>query len=405
MAPKRKVTTPEKGKGKVGEGSNRRRRAEEPTSDGVIPWFLILEVQESYVDKWKGKNYHQERMVQQADFHGHLLEHVIQQCGWSKVDAVPHLAYITLVREFFANFNKEIDAPESSHRHKTWVRGKWIHFSPVIIDRYYELNRTRTDPMPTEEDIQSVARFLYGRENAWPLATSHFKHDELTREIRALHIFVCTNINPTTQCTRFIGERARLLYHLARGRKMDLGTHIFDFVRELATSIDSNSQRSIMFPCLISGMCLEAGVPLLPFEKADTPEVLLTHKTIDNSHARMRAREIRARRAPAVQLDKAAHDRAPPVPQPALAVDTNLGIQFIQIQVSLTEIGRSVSDMQNTLVGVQHTQNTIQQELLRVSMFVRGWQHDGIDIWSTQRTINYAYDDVNRRMVHLESRI
>ncbi|KAL2498475.1 Uncharacterized protein Adt_24025 [Abeliophyllum distichum] len=300
MATKRKVTTEEKGKVKVGEGSNHRRRAEEPTSDSGIPRFLTSEAQESYVDKWKGKNYHQERMVQRADFQEHLLEH-------------------------------EIDTPESSHRHKTWVRGKWIRFNPAMIDRYYELNRTGIDPMSTEEDMQSVTRFLYGRENAWPLATSHFKHDELTREIRALHIFVCTNINPTTQCIRFIGERARLLYHLAQGRKMDLGTHIFDFVQDLATSVDSNSQRSIMLPCLISGICLEAGVSLLPFEEVDTPKVPLTHKTTDNSEARMRAREIRAQRAPVVQPDKAAYDLAPPVPKPALPTDTNLGNQFTQI--------------------------------------------------------------------------
>ncbi|KAL2465635.1 Uncharacterized protein Adt_41486 [Abeliophyllum distichum] len=82
-------------------------------------------------------------------FRGIFLEHVIQQCGWSKVAAAPHSAYITLVREFFANFNKEIDTPESSHRHKTWVRDKWIHFSPDMIDRYYALNRTGIDPMPT----------------------------------------------------------------------------------------------------------------------------------------------------------------------------------------------------------------------------------------------------------------
>ncbi|KAL2532360.1 hypothetical protein Adt_05711 [Abeliophyllum distichum] len=119
----------------------------------------------------------------------------------------------------------------------------------------------------------------------------------------------------------------------------------------------------------------------------------------------MRAREIRARRAPAVQPDEAAHDPAHPVPEPALAADTNLGIQFTQIQVALTEIGRSVNNMQNILVGVQHTQNNMQQELLRVGMLVRGWQHDGIDIRSSQLTINYAYDDVNRRMVHLESLI
>ncbi|KAL2497430.1 Uncharacterized protein Adt_22980 [Abeliophyllum distichum] len=135
MAPKRKITTQEKGKGKVDEGSNRRRRVEEPTSDGGILRFLTPEAQESYDEKWKGKNYHQERMVQRVDFQGHLLEHVIQQCGWNKVVVAPHPAYITLVREFFANFNKEIDTPESSHRHKTWVRGKWIRFSPVMIDR------------------------------------------------------------------------------------------------------------------------------------------------------------------------------------------------------------------------------------------------------------------------------
>ncbi|KAL2471938.1 hypothetical protein Adt_40074 [Abeliophyllum distichum] len=61
--------------------------------------------------------------------------------------------------------------------------------------------------------------------------------------------------------------------------------------------------------------------------------------------------------------------------------------------------------MQNTLVGVQHTQNNMQQELLQVGMLVRRWQHNGIDLWSNQRTINYAYDDVNRRMIHLGSRI
>ncbi|KAL2532551.1 Uncharacterized protein Adt_05902 [Abeliophyllum distichum] len=257
--------------------------------------------------------------------------YTITKCGWSKVAAAPHPAYITLVKEFFANFNKEIDTPESSHRHKTWLRGKWICFSLVMIDRYYELNRMEIDHMPTEEDMQLVTRFLYGRENAWSLATSYFKHDELTREIRTLLIFVCTNINPTIQRMKFIGEKARLLYHLAWGRKMDLGTHIFDFVQELAKSIDSNSQLSIMFPCLISGICLEPGVLLLPFEESDTPEAPLIHKTIDNSEARMRAREIRKQHAPAVQPNEAAHDLALPIPQPGLAAEPNLGIQFTQI--------------------------------------------------------------------------
>ncbi|KAL2474766.1 hypothetical protein Adt_35502 [Abeliophyllum distichum] len=136
-------------------------------------------------------------------------------------------------------------------------------------------------------------------------------------------------------------------------------------VRELATLVDSNnSQCSIMFPCLIIGICLEAGVPLLPFVEVDTLEVPLNHKTIDNSEAKIRAREIRAQRAPVVQPNEVAHDLAPPIPQPALATKPNFGIQFTQIQAGLIDIGKLVNNMQNTLVEVQHTQYNMQQELV-----------------------------------------
>ncbi|KAL2474345.1 hypothetical protein Adt_35081 [Abeliophyllum distichum] len=260
----------------------------------------------------------------------------------------------------------------------------------------------KIDHLPTEQDRKSVARFLYGRENAWPLTTSHFKHDELTRELRALHIFVCININLTTHRTKFTGERARFLYHLARGQKIDLGTHIYDFVRDLATSVDSNnSQRCIMFPCMISGIYLEDRVPLLPFEEADAPEAPLNHKTIENSEAKMLISAFCA----LIRPDEAAHDPAPPVPQPALAAEPNHGIYLTQIQVALTEIGRSMNTVQNTLIEVRHMQRNMQQELLRVRMLVRGLQYDDVDIRSNQRTINYAYDDVNRRMIHFGSRL
>ncbi|KAL2518058.1 hypothetical protein Adt_14305 [Abeliophyllum distichum] len=40
-----------------------------------------------------------------------------------RIDAgAQHATYPTMVREFFANFNTDIDVPESTHRHKTWVR-------------------------------------------------------------------------------------------------------------------------------------------------------------------------------------------------------------------------------------------------------------------------------------------
>lgn len=53
------------------------------------------------------------------DFQGSLLERIVHRGGRVKVVGTPHAAYPTLVREFFANFNTEIDAPESSHVNQT----------------------------------------------------------------------------------------------------------------------------------------------------------------------------------------------------------------------------------------------------------------------------------------------
>ncbi|KAL2455653.1 Uncharacterized protein Adt_47179 [Abeliophyllum distichum] len=270
-------------------------------------------------EKGKGPACHKERQVAREDFSHHLLERVIQHCGWHKVADAPHAVYPTLVREFFANFNPDIDVPESSHRYKTWVRGQWIRFSPTMIDKYYGLTRTEVVPLPAphEIDLALVARFLYGRDDAWPLATPRFMHDQLTRELRALHIFVSSNINPTRQRTRFTEPRAILLHHLARLRKIDLGTHIFEFVRELATAMDS--QRTIHFSVL-SGLCLAQGVPLFPTEEADPPAALLNARSVENSETKIAARrggQVHA--APAMHAGEDDLDDDAPAPPPAPA--------------------------------------------------------------------------------------
>ncbi|KAL2453357.1 Uncharacterized protein Adt_49143 [Abeliophyllum distichum] len=290
MPPKRKATAHEKGKGPVSGSSSRTRHVAEPPDDGGIPRFRTDEIEECYTKSWASKVCHKERQVAREDFSHHLLERVIQHCGWHKVADAPHAVYPTLVREFFANFNPDIDVAESSHRYKTWVRGQWIRFSPTMIDKYYELTRTEVVPLPAphELDLALVARFLYGRDDAWPLATPRFMHDQLTRELRVLHIFVSSNINPTRQRTRFTEHRAILLHHLARLRKIDLGAHIFEFVRELATAMDS--QRTIHFSCLISGLCLAQGVSLFPTEEADPPAALLNARSVENSETKIAAR-------------------------------------------------------------------------------------------------------------------
>ncbi|KAL2465900.1 Uncharacterized protein Adt_41751 [Abeliophyllum distichum] len=119
MPAKRKATAHDKGKGPVSGSSSRTRHATEPPDDGDIPRFRTDEIEECYTKTWASKVCHKERQVAREDFSHHLLERVIQHCRWHKVADAPHAAYPTLVRKFFANFNLDIDVPESSHRYKT----------------------------------------------------------------------------------------------------------------------------------------------------------------------------------------------------------------------------------------------------------------------------------------------
>ncbi|KAL2475529.1 Uncharacterized protein Adt_36265 [Abeliophyllum distichum] len=117
---------------------------------------------------------------------------------------------------------------------------------------------------------QQVTQFLYGRANAWPLDGPKVLHNQLTKSLRIFHIFMCHNIDPTSHRTNFKVSRARFLYNLANGHKIDLENHIFRFIVDLP--LQCASGRSPMFPCLISTLCLAEGVPLLPHEEPETPE-------------------------------------------------------------------------------------------------------------------------------------
>ncbi|KAL2518091.1 Uncharacterized protein Adt_14338 [Abeliophyllum distichum] len=372
MPPKRKATAHEKGKGPVGGSSSRTRHVAEPPNDGGIPRFRTDEIEECYTKTWASKVCHKERQVAREDFSHHLLERVIQHCGWHKVADAPHAAYPTLVREFFANFNPDIDVPESSHRYKTWVRGQWIRFSPTMIDRFYDLT-----------------------------------HTELTRELRVLHIFVSSNINPTRQRTRFTEHRAILLHHLARLRKIDLGAHIFEFVRELATTVDS--QRTIHFPCLISGLCLTQGVSLFPTEEADPPAALLNARSVENSKTKIAARGGRVHAAPAMHAGEDYPDddapAPPPAPAPAPAAGLDLSVQMAQLMAAQTEMGRAIGTIQGAVLHIQQTQDVVLGNLRVVPGQVRDLQHADAMNWSNLRTSNFQYHQLHDQMSRIGSRM
>lgn len=89
-----------------------------------------------------------ERSIKLKDFLGFELVTLAHYCGWDKLVEQPHPMYEGLVREFYANFNIEIDTPGSTHQHQAWLRDKWIIFSLEIIHDYYQLTWDNIVPIP-----------------------------------------------------------------------------------------------------------------------------------------------------------------------------------------------------------------------------------------------------------------
>ncbi|KAL2519349.1 Uncharacterized protein Adt_15596 [Abeliophyllum distichum] len=349
MAPKRKDPPTKKGKEKAGSSSGRNRQLETNVDAGGIRRFRGPE-EELIYNKWlMPKHIWAEREVILTDFPYSEMANLVHSCGWQRVAGKPHLAYPLLVKEFFANFNQSIEDPATDHQYTTWVRGKWIQFSPAVIAHYYELPALDFEPIPADFDMT-----------------------QLTESLRIFHIFVCHNIDPTSHRTDFKESRAQFLYHLASGHRIDLGEHIFRFIVELASQYASG--RSPMFPCLISALCLAGGVPLLPHEEPENHEPPITKRTLGNPVAR-----------------RAADHPAPP---PAAETDRLLRQMFTQ----LSEQGRVLNSIQRTQLAMQRTVDHMRIE-------IDSLRESNNTLRGGQRTINFTYDDVNHRMLQFAQRL
>ncbi|KAL2486662.1 Uncharacterized protein Adt_31418 [Abeliophyllum distichum] len=130
-------------------------------------------------------------------------------------------------------------------------------FTPRIINSYYDITTDDIHPLPSIQDMGEVARFLYGQDDAWPLPGRDFEHSKLTDSLLILNVFASHNIDPTRHRTTINDARARLLYHLAHGRKMDLENYIYTLISMLGFQTDK--RHTAIFPALISGICEERG--------------------------------------------------------------------------------------------------------------------------------------------------
>ncbi|KAL2490945.1 Uncharacterized protein Adt_26573 [Abeliophyllum distichum] len=174
------------------------------------------------------------------------MANLINSCGWERVAGKHYLAYPLLVKEFLANLNHAIEEPEGDYRYTTWVRGKWIKFSPTVIADYCGLLANDIEPIPANLDMTQVTQFLYGRADAWPLIGPKFLHNQLTESLRIFHIFMCHNIDPTptVRTSMNLGPSSYIILHV--GTKLTWGITYSDSLLILPHSVCL-----VVLPCFL----------------------------------------------------------------------------------------------------------------------------------------------------------
>ena len=186
-----------------------------------------------------------------------------------------------VVAEFYAGLpdtKVEADAEEIAVQ----VRGHTYEFSPTMINEALHVEPLDEDEVEEETTLDSIskselAEFLTeGTRKEWDNLTTA----DLSPRYGALMIIAAYNWIPSTHKTHVSVDRARLIYKMARGIRVDMGRLIFRQVMNLGV-VQKNDSRWLIFPRLImSVLQKQHRVSLLPGEKAQGPVVYTKDKRV-----------------------------------------------------------------------------------------------------------------------------
>ncbi|XP_024016383.1 uncharacterized protein LOC112089861 [Eutrema salsugineum] len=169
---------------------------------------------------------------------------------WSVMELEPYISKV--VREFYAGLPPETPS-DPSQVFVVRIRGAKVRISPGIINE--TLRREPLSEAERKEEaeadlvpISEVSKYLsQGHQSVWSELTSR----DFPPRIAALMVIASYNWVLSTNKHHISEERARLVYKLAHGVKVDIGRMIFQQMLDLSKVIRGD-QRWLMFPCLIS---------------------------------------------------------------------------------------------------------------------------------------------------------
>ncbi|KAK2351733.1 hypothetical protein QL285_096941 [Trifolium repens] len=177
---------------------------------------------------------------------------LIEKAGLMKTVSGIGECYEKLVKEFLVNIPEDCDNPLSKEHHKVYVRGKCVHFSPAIInkflgnkeDGYAELEVTNTQVCKT---------ITANQVKVWPMK-GKVPSVMLSVKYAILNRIGTVNWVPTTHTSDIATSLARFVYAVGTGAEFNYGAHIFEETVQHAKSWAV--RMPIAYPSLICGIIL-----------------------------------------------------------------------------------------------------------------------------------------------------
>ena len=243
---------PKKGKTK-GSGSRNRRVLENSHRNGLYTHRL---------ENIRNRTIHPDRSIDLNDVGGTDIVRQVEGMGWRQFVTKPReRANVSIVREFYAGMIPS----EFLEGRSVKVRDVDVFVRPDDINRYY--GTISHEDLPTGFPKMHIFR-LYDSTLAASLRREiehsglwdkhhHLRQSELERDLAFWAVFVSHSLKPTQQRTHTVLDLAQILYCIKHGLQIDVGRLI-----RLAIGRAGKTERAVIpFPCLISDLCREAGVP------------------------------------------------------------------------------------------------------------------------------------------------
>ncbi|KAL2460673.1 putative S-locus lectin protein kinase family protein [Abeliophyllum distichum] len=214
----------------AGPSSGKRKTPSKKTSKQVALYddnkFETEEAWSVYKNDTSGRGIISERRVLISNFENEVLGQVIARNRWETFVATPRVAYVEIVKEFYANIHDNIDNPEHPQYHRVYMRGQYIPFSPLTILRYYGLENMETDVFEAantnpDDVVISICQGI----DHWPIGSSTLDYRNLLPQLQT--------------------------------KTLDIGNYIFANVRHIR-----GTRRCLAFPSLITGICELHGIDL-----------------------------------------------------------------------------------------------------------------------------------------------